>query len=87
MRSLPPLVKLASQLAAAIVVLSTGTSVEIVKAHWIGIPIGIVWLIGMTNAFNLLDNMDGLAGSLAVIASVFFACDAWLQHETRTSCS
>ena len=27
--------------------------------------------------------MDGLAGSLAVIAAAFFACDAWLQHEPR----
>ena len=30
----------------------------------------------MTNAFNLLDNMDGLAGTLAVIAATFFAIDA-----------
>jgi UDP-GlcNAc:undecaprenyl-phosphate/decaprenyl-phosphate GlcNAc-1-phosphate transferase len=82
-RSLPPFLKLASQLGAAGVVLATGTTVEIVKTPWIGIPLGIVWLVGMTNAFNLLDNMDGLAGSLAVIASVFFACDAWLQHEPR----
>jgi UDP-GlcNAc:undecaprenyl-phosphate GlcNAc-1-phosphate transferase len=37
----------------------------------------------MTNAFNLLDNMDGLAGSLAVIAAGFFAADAALQHSTR----
>jgi UDP-GlcNAc:undecaprenyl-phosphate GlcNAc-1-phosphate transferase len=37
----------------------------------------------MTNAFNLLDNMDGLAGSLAVIAAAFFACDAWVQREPR----
>jgi UDP-GlcNAc:undecaprenyl-phosphate GlcNAc-1-phosphate transferase len=82
-RSLPPLVKLASQLGAAVIVLSTGTDVQLVKTPWIAIPIGIVWLVGMTNAFNLLDNMDGLAGSLAVIAAVFFACDAWLQHEPR----
>jgi UDP-GlcNAc:undecaprenyl-phosphate GlcNAc-1-phosphate transferase len=82
-RSLPPFAKLASQLGAAAIVLATGTSVEIVKTPWIAIPVGVLWLVGMTNAFNLLDNMDGLAGSLAVIASVFFACDAWLQHEPR----
>jgi UDP-GlcNAc:undecaprenyl-phosphate/decaprenyl-phosphate GlcNAc-1-phosphate transferase len=34
----------------------------------------------MTNAFNLLDNMDGLAATLAAIAAGFFAIDAWTQH-------
>ena len=38
--------------------------------------IALVWLVGMTNAFNLLDNMDGLAATLAAIASGFFAIDA-----------
>src|SRR5579884_2909825 len=82
-RSLPPLAKLAAQVGAAAIVLATGTSVEIVHSPWLAIPLGVVWLVGMTNAFNLLDNMDGLAGSLAVIAAAFFACDAWLQHEPR----
>jgi len=81
--SLPPLPKLAAQGGAAAVVLSTGTQVQLVHGPWIAIPIGVVWLVGMTNAFNLLDNMDGLAGSLATIAAAFFACDAWLQREPR----
>jgi UDP-GlcNAc:undecaprenyl-phosphate GlcNAc-1-phosphate transferase len=37
----------------------------------------------MTNAFNLLDNMDGLAASLAVIAATFFAIDSVTVHEER----
>src|SRR6185312_11519851 len=76
-----PLPKLAAQLGAAAIVLSTGTSVQIVHTHWIGIPLGVLWLVGMTNAFNLLDNMDGLAGSLAVIAAVFFALSAAIQGD------
>jgi UDP-GlcNAc:undecaprenyl-phosphate GlcNAc-1-phosphate transferase len=81
--SLPPVTKLLVQLGAAATVIATGTRVEIVHTHWLAIPMGVLWLVGMTNAFNLLDNMDGLAGSLAVIAAAFFACDAWLQHEPR----
>ncbi|HEY6962600.1 MAG TPA: Gfo/Idh/MocA family oxidoreductase [Gaiellaceae bacterium] len=81
--SLSPLPKLLAQITAAAIVLATGTNVQIVHAWWIAIPLAVVWLVGMTNAFNLLDNMDGLAGSLAVIAAGFFACDAWLQHEPR----
>ena len=45
--------------------------------------IGVLWLVGMTNAFNLLDNMDGLAGTLALIAATFFAIDAVTVHEER----
>jgi UDP-GlcNAc:undecaprenyl-phosphate/decaprenyl-phosphate GlcNAc-1-phosphate transferase len=83
LRSLPPAAKLTAQLGAAAIVLATGTRVEIVHAWWLAYPLAVVWLVGMTNAFNLLDNMDGLAGSLAVIAAAFFACDAWLQDEPR----
>ncbi len=82
-RTLPPAAKLAAQLGAAAIVLSTGTNVQIVHDSYVAIPLGVLWLVGMTNAFNLLDNMDGLAGSLAVIAAAFFASDAWLQHEPR----
>ena len=38
----------------------------------------------MTNAFNLLDNMDGLAATLAAIAFVFFAIDAVSTHPNDT---
>ena len=34
--------------------------------------LNLLWLIGITNAFNLLDNMDGLAGGIAVISSLFY---------------
>jgi UDP-GlcNAc:undecaprenyl-phosphate GlcNAc-1-phosphate transferase len=81
--SLPPLAKIAAQLGGAAIVLSTGTSVELVHSRWIAVPIGVLWLVAMTNAFNLLDNMDGLAGSLAVIAAGFFAAAAALHQGSR----
>jgi UDP-GlcNAc:undecaprenyl-phosphate GlcNAc-1-phosphate transferase len=31
-----------------------------------------LWIIGITNAMNLLDNMDGLSGGVAMVASIFF---------------
>jgi UDP-GlcNAc:undecaprenyl-phosphate GlcNAc-1-phosphate transferase len=81
--SLPPVAKIAAQLAGAAIVLATGTSVELVHSPWIAIPIGVLWLVAMTNAFNLLDNMDGLAGSLAVIAAGFFAAAAALHQGSQ----
>ena len=41
---------------------------------WLGavaIPLTILWVVGITNAFNLLDNMDGLSAGTAVIAAAF----------------
>ncbi len=74
---LPPLAKIAAQVAAAVLAIVSGIRVEIVGNPVLATAIGIVWLVGMTNAFNLLDNMDGLAATLAAIACAFFAIDAF----------
>src|SRR5437763_2614323 len=39
----------------------------------VGLVVTIFWLIGITNAINLLDNMDGLASGISAIAAVFIA--------------
>jgi UDP-GlcNAc:undecaprenyl-phosphate GlcNAc-1-phosphate transferase len=79
-RALSPKLKLVVQLAAAVIVLATGTGVELIHTHVVAWPLAIFWLVGMTNAFNLLDNMDGLAATLAGIAFGFFAIDAVTVH-------
>ncbi|MGE5691110.1 MAG: hypothetical protein ACM33B_11210 [Pseudomonadota bacterium] len=79
--SLPPLAKLGAQVVAAVIALACGLSVEIVGNDALATAIGLLWLVGMTNAFNLLDNMDGLAATLAAIAGVYFAIDAATAHE------
>ena len=78
--SLPAAMKLAVQFGAAGIALAAGLSVQIVSNDVLATVIGLLWLVGMTNAFNLLDNMDGLAGTLAFIASIFFAIDAVTVH-------
>jgi UDP-GlcNAc:undecaprenyl-phosphate GlcNAc-1-phosphate transferase len=80
LRALPPAVKLGLQIAAAILVLATGTDVQLIHTPVLAWALALLWLVGMTNAFNLLDNMDGLAASLAAIAFVFFAIDAVTTH-------
>ena len=84
LRALPPLAKLALQFAAAIVVLATGTDVQLIHQQVIAWALALLWLVGMTNAFNLLDNMDGLAATLAGIAFAFFAIDAVTIHPSHT---
>ena len=76
LRALPPLAKIAAQLAAAGLVLAGGLRAEIVSNDVLALGFALVWLVGMTNAFNLLDNMDGLAASMAAIACAYFAIAA-----------
>jgi len=84
LRHLSPIAKLAAQIAAAIVVLASGLDVEIVGNDVLAWGIGLLWLVGITNAFNLLDNMDGLAATLAVVSCAYFAVDALTEHENET---
>jgi UDP-GlcNAc:undecaprenyl-phosphate/decaprenyl-phosphate GlcNAc-1-phosphate transferase len=82
--SLGPLPKLAAQLAAAGVVIASGLTISgLISNDFLAGLVALLWLVGMTNAFNLLDNMDGLAATLAAIAAVFFAIDAVTVHENN----
>jgi UDP-GlcNAc:undecaprenyl-phosphate/decaprenyl-phosphate GlcNAc-1-phosphate transferase len=83
-RALPPLAKLGLQITAAVMVLATGTDVQLIHTRPLAWALAIFWLVGMTNAFNLLDNMDGLAATLAAIAFGFFAIDAVTIHPNDT---
>jgi UDP-GlcNAc:undecaprenyl-phosphate GlcNAc-1-phosphate transferase len=81
---LSPVAKLAAQILAAVVVLASGLNVEIVGNDVLAWAIGLLWLVGITNAFNLLDNMDGLAATLAIVSCAYFAIDAVTEHENDT---
>src|SRR5205085_7736920 len=83
LRALPPAAKLASQVGAGALVVATGLQVQIVGNDVLATAIALLWLVGMTNAFNLLDNMDGLAATLAGIACAYFAIDAVTTHPNR----
>jgi UDP-GlcNAc:undecaprenyl-phosphate GlcNAc-1-phosphate transferase len=80
--SLGPIPKLAAQLAAAGLVIANGLTISgLISNDFLAGVVALVWLVGVTNAFNLLDNMDGLAATLAGIAAIFFAIDAVTVHE------
>ena len=81
---LGPIAKLGAQILAAVVVLASGLDVEIVGNDVLAWGIGLLWLVGITNAFNLLDNMDGLAATLAIVSCAYFAIDAVTEHANDT---
>ncbi|HYE66297.1 MAG TPA: hypothetical protein VD966_11990 [Pyrinomonadaceae bacterium] len=68
-----PYQKLIGQVMGAAFVIYYGLSLPWTSSAPLNMAITIFWLIGITNAINLLDNMDGLAAGIAAIASIFLA--------------
>ncbi len=68
---LKPYQKLVVQIAAAILVINFGLMLPWTPLPAANIALTIFWLVGITNAVNMLDNMDGLAAGIAVIAASF----------------
>src|SRR5712691_5258307 len=66
-----PYHKLIGQIMGAAYVIYYGLSLPWTRSVSVNMAITIFWLIGITNAINLLDNMDGLATGIAAIASCF----------------
>lgn len=76
-RPLPAWVKLIVQAAAALVAMQSGLLIErvtLLGQTWqLGLwswPLTLVWIVGLTNAFNLIDGLDGLAAGISVIAGL-----------------
>lgn len=70
-RPVAPTTKLAAQMAVAALFVAMGPAVSMSGVVWLDRAMAFVWIVGITNAFNLLDNIDGLAAGMAVIAGVF----------------
>jgi len=64
-----PSVKLTGQTVAAVVMLLSGGVEGLPVPMLIGFPVAVFWMVGLMNAFNFLDNMDGITSGLAAIAS------------------
>lgn len=73
-------VKLAGQIGATLILIYSGVQVRIFGT-WLDIVLTLVWVIGITNAMNLLDNMDGLSGGIAMIAAIFFTLLAAMSDQ------
>lgn len=80
-RALAPPAKLAGQIVAALILVLTDVRVSATPWEWLNIAITLVWVVGITNAVNFLDNMDGLSAGVAGIAAGFFLLFAALSRQ------
>jgi UDP-GlcNAc:undecaprenyl-phosphate GlcNAc-1-phosphate transferase len=80
-RGLNAYVKLIGQFLAASLLVFSGVRVGTFPWEALNIAITLLWTVGITNAFNLLDNMDGLTGGIAAIAATFFLLFAAMSDQ------
>ncbi|HWQ12168.1 MAG TPA: MraY family glycosyltransferase [Roseiflexaceae bacterium] len=64
--------KLGGQLLAGAVLILGGTQVRLFASEWLNWALTLLWVVGITNALNLLDNMDGLSAGVTTVAAAFF---------------
>lgn len=81
LRSLMPAPRLIVEAVAALIAVLAGAEVQIF-GNWLDTVVSTMWLVIITNSFNLLDNMDGVAATVAVgiavpLAGVAVAVEAW----------
>jgi UDP-GlcNAc:undecaprenyl-phosphate/decaprenyl-phosphate GlcNAc-1-phosphate transferase len=78
---LPVGVKAAGQMLAALVLLAADIRTSFLPTDGLNAVVTVLWVFGITNAFNLLDNMDGLCAGVAFVASTVLLINAWLLGE------
>ncbi len=73
LRQINPATKLIGQIICAATAIFFGYSLHFFTWLPLDALLTAAWIIGLTNALNLLDNMDGLAGGIALIAALYLA--------------
>lgn len=92
-RNLSALPKFGLQLLAAAIVTSGGFVVRSITLPYLGVirlglvayPLTVLWIVGISNALNLIDGLDGLAGGIAAFASLAMGAIALIQGAAGTA--
>jgi len=93
-RGISPRVKLAGQVAAACAVVPFGLKVDfltnpfadgLITLGILSAPVTVLWIVSVTNAMNLIDGLDGLAGGTTCIAALTLAAVVWIKTVTDSS--
>ncbi len=79
---LSPRTKLIGQLLAVFILIKSGIRIEIAALpDWVDVLLTVFWMVGLINAFNLLDIMDGLSASVGAVSAGCLLAVAMLQGD------
>ena len=77
---IPAVVKFLALICSTIVMSYFGLRLDLFENETLNLLVTIVWVVGVTSAFNGIDNMDGLASGVCVVASAMFLVIALQAH-------
>ena len=78
---LPPFAKFGGQVLGFVILVYFGVQVQLPVPNWLNIVITFVWVIGISNAINFLDNMDGLSAGVSGVAAAFMLLLATIHDQ------
>jgi UDP-GlcNAc:undecaprenyl-phosphate GlcNAc-1-phosphate transferase len=82
---LTPFVKFVVQVGAALVLVLHDVVLSLfIGSNFFTQLLTVLWVVGITNSFNFLDNMDGLASGVAAICAFIFAINSYRQGDPQT---
>jgi UDP-GlcNAc:undecaprenyl-phosphate GlcNAc-1-phosphate transferase len=96
LRGISAPMKLLIQLIAAVLAYQFGFRIEVLSLGsaefalgWLSLPLTLLWVVGVTNAFNLIDGLDGLATGVALVAlaTITFAAVHLGNYEVAIVCA
>lgn len=70
-RQVPPWIRLAVQFVAFLILIAFGIHVRLPVPMWLNYTLTLFWILGIINAINLMDNMDGLSAGVCGVAAAF----------------
>ena len=85
LKELKPIYKLIAQVIATFILIYKGYIFGNAILGWIGVPITFLWVIGITNAINLLDNMDGLSAGISTIVALIIGSISVIEGDMQTA--
>jgi UDP-GlcNAc:undecaprenyl-phosphate GlcNAc-1-phosphate transferase len=77
----PVWAKAGGQVVAALLLVAADVRVSFLPLAWLNDLVTVVWVVGMTNAFNLLDNLDGVSAGVGSVAGAILLVNAWVLGE------
>ena len=79
-----PILKSVTQLSCGIVLLLTGTHINLFEYEIINYVLTIIWVMGIMNSINMLDNMDGITGVVSLVISFTLLICLWSTKNTES---
>jgi UDP-GlcNAc:undecaprenyl-phosphate GlcNAc-1-phosphate transferase len=80
-RRLPAYVKLTGQILGFLIAVYFGIQISLPVPEWLNYLLTFIWLIGISNAMNFMDNMDGLSAGVSGVAAAFILLLATLNDQ------